>query len=124
MKILLLSDCFTDLCCSLARGLSRLDDRPEVMAYLPGAFRDIDAGPEGLQARAQQLAGERVRLITEPRLRVRDPRYLLQFASLLAQFRRFRPDVIHLQEFYADGWWRRMVGCLSGIPLVLTVHDP
>lgn len=55
--------------------------------------------------------------------RMRQPfRQVAAMAGLYRQIRRFRPDVLHIQQGYL--WFNPLLRFLRRIPVVVTVHDP
>lgn len=116
MKIALVGLHFAEYTTRLATALA---SRHEVLLLLhAGNARDE------LTPRLRQQVEQRVEVRYLPSRRWRDPRVLGTSLVVNRMVRRFRPDVVHLQEVNPVLSAGTLLNLPRSLPLVLTVHDP
>jgi glycosyltransferase involved in cell wall biosynthesis len=110
MRVAFLSFDFGEYCIRLASALARQAD---VLLLLPH------------QQAAPHLSLLEQTLNFQPfhKPRMRQPlRQLRMLCTLVRRIRRFKPDVLHLQQGHL--WFNSVLPFLKQYPLVLTIHDP
>jgi glycosyltransferase involved in cell wall biosynthesis len=78
--------------------------------------------PAGEIEQVEPTVDDRVKLVPFRKPRLRQPlRQIAMCSHIVREVRRFRPDVVHLQQGHL--WFNFALPLLRGYPLVTTVHD-
>lgn len=110
MKVALISYGFVEYCIQQANGLAR---ECEVLLMLPRAEA----------AEHVPLIDPAVKYVLFDKPRFRQPlRQVRTAAAILREVRRFKPDVVHIQQGHM--WFNLALPLLRSYPLVVTIHDP
>jgi glycosyltransferase involved in cell wall biosynthesis len=110
MRVAFVSFAFFEYCAKWASGLAR--NGADVLLVMPA-----EAEPQAAQR------DPRVRWLPLPDARIRHAfQQLRNMWRLAAELRRFKPDVIHVQQGFL--WFNLLLPLFAGYPMVITVHDP
>ncbi|MTJ08758.1 MULTISPECIES: glycosyltransferase family 4 protein [unclassified Anabaena] len=109
LKIALLHFCFEDYTIELANSLVKYVDLTLIH-------------PETVSAVCRNNLDSRIRTISFPKPRIRDPRNLLSMAAMMRIIKELKPDVLHVQETN-DPWYDLTLFLNKMPPLVTTIHD-
>ncbi len=120
-RVWLACDWFVKYTAGLAAGLDEVGcevtlltrDHDQEFGGVPGAMNEFLAGRLGPGARHQVLAG-----------RVSDLGRLGEVAALRRASRRWKPDVVHVQDSLANDFRLALASGLPPRPYALTIHDP
>ncbi len=110
MQVAVISFGFVEYCIQQANGLARECD---VLLMLP---RD-----EAAEHQATIDPAVHYQPFDKPRFR-QPFRQIKTVSGIVQQIRKFRPDVVHLQQGHM--WFNLALPLLRAFPLVITIHDP
>src|SRR4051794_38933238 len=110
MRVALISFDFGESIVPLASALAR---DSSVLLVLP--TRELEPFATALDPRVEVLS------FAKPRLR-QAAAQLNMLNTVVRSVRRFRPDVVHVQQGHL--WFNWALPALREAPLVLTIHDP
>lgn len=109
LNVALLHFCFEDYTIELANSLVKYVDLTLIH-------------PETVSAVCRNNLDSRIRTVSFPKPRIRDPRNFLSMSAMMRIIKEVQPDVLHVQETN-DIWYDLTLFLNKMPPLVTTIHD-
>lgn len=110
MRVAFVSFAFYEYCVKWASGLAR--NGADVLLALPADAESLVKQGDS-RVRWHPLSTARIRQV---------PQQLADMWRLAQEIRRFKPDVIHVQQGFL--WFNLLLPLFAGSPMVITMHDP